>query len=82
MIHLPLEIRELLVEDAEAGAAAHVEAVEEVRDPLDAPCDQLDVLPVNPVRLSLPLKALPVCLSCRKRHFVRLSNLQKKQIFV
>ena len=76
------EIGELLVEDAEAGAAAHIEAVEEVRDPLDAPRDQLDVLPVYPVRLSLSLKTLPVCLSCRKRHFVRISNLQKKQIFL
>ena len=82
MINKFTEISELLVEDAEAGAAAHVEAVEEVRDPLDAPRDKLDVLPVHPVRLSLPLKTFPVCLSCRKRHFVRLSNLQKKQIFV
>ena len=51
MINKFTEISELLVEDAEAGAAAHVEAVEEVRDPLDAPRDQLDVLPVHPVRL-------------------------------
>ena len=51
MINKFTEISELLVEDAEAGAAAHIEAVEEVRDPLDAPRDQLDVLPVHPVRL-------------------------------
>ena len=45
------EICELLVEDAEPGPAAHVKAVEEVRDPLDAASDELDVLPVHPVSL-------------------------------
>ena len=45
------EICELLVEDTEPGPAAHVKAIEEVRDPLDAASDELNVLPVHPVSL-------------------------------
>ena len=45
------QVGQLLVEDAEPGPAAHVEAIEEVCDPLDAAGDQLNVLPVHPVSL-------------------------------
>ena len=45
------EICELLIENTESGSAAHVEAVEEVCDPLDTSGDQLYVLPVHPVSL-------------------------------
>ena len=45
------QVGQLLVEDAKSGPAAHVEAIEEVCDPLDAACDQLNVLPVHPVSL-------------------------------
>ena len=106
------EVCELLIEDTESGPAAHVKAVEEVSDPLDASSDELNVLPVHPVslenvlliktikiwieevkkiltesyttlrnpltdnkilpfsHLSLALQALPVRLSCSKRHFL------------
>ena len=45
------EVGELLVEDTEPGPAAHVKAVEEVSNPLDASSDELNVLPVHPVSL-------------------------------
>ena len=55
----------LIKTEHERKPAAHVEAVEEVRDPLDAAGDELDVLPVDPVRLRLPLQTLPVGLGGR-----------------
>ena len=45
------KVGELLVEDTQPGPAAHVKAVEEVRDPLDAAGDQLNVFPVHPISL-------------------------------
>ena len=51
MVNFPLEVSELLVEDTQPGPAAHVKAVEEVSDPLDASGDELNVLPVHPVGL-------------------------------
>ena len=50
-INIYTEICELLVEDTQPGPAAHVKAVEEVRDPLDAAGDQLNVFPVHPISL-------------------------------
>ena len=70
MVNFPLEVSELLVEDTQPGPAAHVKAVEEVSDPLDASGDELNVLPVHPVSLSLALQPLPVSLSCSEGHFV------------
>ena len=106
------EVCELLIEDTQSGPAAHVKAVEEVSDPLDASGNELNVFPVHPVslenvlliktikiwieevkkiltesyttlrnpltdnkilpfsHLSLALQALPVRLSCSKRHFL------------
>ena len=124
------EVCELLIEDTEPGPAAHVKAVEEVSDPLDASSDELNVLPVHPVslenvlliktikiwieevkkiltesyttlrnpltdnkilpfpHLSLALQALPVRLSCSKRHFVAsvfsyfLQNIKYRDLVV
>ena len=45
------EVCELLIEDTEPGPAAHVKAVEEVSDPLDASGNELNVFPVHPVSL-------------------------------
>ena len=45
------KVGELLVEDTQPGPAAHVKAVEEVSDPLDAARDQLNVFPVHPISL-------------------------------
>jgi len=49
VLYPALEHGELLVELAELAPAGHVEAVQEVRDPLHVARDHLNVLPVLPV---------------------------------
>jgi len=49
VLYPALEHGELLVELAQLAAARHVEAVQEVRDPLHVTRDHLNVLPVLPV---------------------------------
>ena len=56
--HLPLQPGQLLIQVAQPAPAGGVEGVEEVGHPLDRPADQLNVLPVHPVRLGLQLQGL------------------------
>ena len=60
------EVGELLVEDTEPGPAAHVKAVEEVSDPLDASSDELNVLPVHPVSLKKVVLIKPISKELKK----------------
>ena len=47
------EICQFLIENTQSGPAAHVEAIEEVSDPLDGASDQFYVFSVDPVGLQI-----------------------------
>jgi len=55
-LNLALQTRQLFVQQGEAVAAAEVKTIKKIRNALDAPRDDLDVLAIRPVLLNLLLK--------------------------